>query len=137
VERVTGFDHVAITVADIDESCDFYRDVLGARHVNEYVVDGRVAIRQIAVGDAVLSVHRLGNGLDLVAHRPTAGAADICMRWSANIESAVLLLQERGIEIIEGPAPRTTADGASSQSVYFRDPDGNLLELMAESSSRT
>jgi catechol 2,3-dioxygenase-like lactoylglutathione lyase family enzyme len=128
---VTGIDHVAIAAADLEASCHFYRTLFGARQLAECEPNGKVAVRQIALGGAVLSVHQAGNGLDLVARRPTVGAADICQRWSGSIESAASLLHECGIEIIEGPTPRRTADGLPSQSVYFRDPDGNLLELMA------
>jgi catechol 2,3-dioxygenase-like lactoylglutathione lyase family enzyme len=128
---IVGIDHVAITVADLERSCDFYRALFGARTVREAVADGRVAVRQILLGDALLSMHQAGNGLDLVAARPTVGAADLCFRWDGTIESAIAYLHDHGIAMVEGPVPRQTADGRSSQSVYFRDPDGNLLELMA------
>jgi catechol 2,3-dioxygenase-like lactoylglutathione lyase family enzyme len=128
---IVGIDHVAITVADLDASCAFYGDLFGAAPVAEVVIDGRVAVRQIVFGGALLSIHQAGNGHPLVARRPTVGAADICFRWGGSIESAVALLGTHGLAIIEGPTPRRTADGLPSQSVYFRDPDGNLLELMA------
>jgi catechol 2,3-dioxygenase-like lactoylglutathione lyase family enzyme len=79
----------------------------------------------------VLSIHQAGNGLGLVAKRPTIGGADFCWRWDGKIDSALALLTEHGIDVIDGPSPRRTADGLPSDSVYFRDPDGNLLELMA------
>jgi hypothetical protein len=91
--------------------------LFGAQHVAEYAPNGKVAVRQIALGGAVLSVHQAGNGLDLVARRPTVGAADVCLRWSGSIESAASLLHERGIEIIEGPTPRRTAACQASQCI--------------------
>ena len=132
---IKGFDHVAITVADLEATCGWYGDLFGARPVNEHVVDGKVLVRQIAMGGALLSVHQSGNGVELVADQPTVGAADVCFRWQGDIGSAVALLQRRGIALVEGPTPRRTADGLPSQSVYFRDPDGNLLELMAPNSN--
>jgi catechol 2,3-dioxygenase-like lactoylglutathione lyase family enzyme len=129
--RIIGIDHVAITVSDMEASCAFYRDLFGARTVNEYAPKGKTLLRQIAIGDAQFSIHQAGNGVSLVAQWPTVGAADICLRWSSSIENAVALLRGRRIEIIEGPTPRRTADGLPSQSVFFRDPDGNLLEIMA------
>lgn len=132
---IKGFDHVAVTVADMETTCRWYGELFGAQPVEEHAVAGRVLVRQIAIGDALLSVHQSGNGVELVAKRPTVGAADICLRWDGAIESAVALLREHGIEIIEGPTPRRTADGLPSSSVFFRDPDGNLLELMAADSS--
>jgi catechol 2,3-dioxygenase-like lactoylglutathione lyase family enzyme len=131
MEQVRGIDHVAITVTDLESCCEFYRTLFGAHTIAEHASDGKIAVRQIALGDAVLSVHQAGNGWELVARRPTVGAADFCLRWGGPIETAVSLLREHGIAIVEGPAPRRTADGLPSQSVYFRDPDGNLLELMA------
>jgi hypothetical protein len=40
-------------------------------------------------------------------------------------------LEGKGVEVVAGPVRRTTADGRPSMSVYFRDGDGNLLELMS------
>jgi catechol 2,3-dioxygenase-like lactoylglutathione lyase family enzyme len=129
--RIGGFDHVAVTVADLDATCRFYTDLFGAETVREVVRDGRVGVRQIRFGGALLSVHQTGNGYDLVARRPTVGAADLCLRWDGPIADAAGLLRAHGIAIVEGPVPRRTAASAPSQSVYFRDPDGNLMELMA------
>jgi catechol 2,3-dioxygenase-like lactoylglutathione lyase family enzyme len=128
---ISGIDHVAITVADLEATCAFYGHLFGARTVGEVAPNGTVEVRQIALGGAVLSIHQSGNGRTLVARRPTVGAADICLRWEGGIDSAVALLREHGLAIVEGPAPRRTADGRPSHSVYVRDPDGNLLELMA------
>jgi catechol 2,3-dioxygenase-like lactoylglutathione lyase family enzyme len=133
--RVIGIDHVAITVSDMEASCAFYHDLFGAQAVNEYAPDGKVLVRQIAMGGAQFSLHQSGNGVVLVARVPTVGAADICLRWGDRIESAVALLRERGIEVIDGPTPRRTADGLPSRSVFFHDLDGNLLELMAADSA--
>ncbi|VTM94325.1 Uncharacterised protein [Raoultella planticola] len=47
------------------------------------------------------------------------------------MDSAINLLKENNIEIIHGPVPRTTSSHQPAQSIFFRDPDGNLLELMA------
>jgi catechol 2,3-dioxygenase-like lactoylglutathione lyase family enzyme len=128
---IKGLDHVAITVANMEATCGWYGRLFGGRQINEHAEGGKVLVRQIAIGGAMLSVHQSGNGLELVAKLPTVGAADICFRWNGDIESAVALLHRHGVEIIEGPTPRRTADGLPSRSVYFRDPDGNLLELMA------
>jgi catechol 2,3-dioxygenase-like lactoylglutathione lyase family enzyme len=133
--QVVGIDHVAITVADMDVACSFYQRLFGAKTVFQHAPADKVLVRQIAIGSAVLSIHQAGNGLDLVAKRPTIGGADFCWRWAGNIESAMALLTEHGIEVIDGPSPRRTADGLPSDSVYFRDPDGNLLELMAARSN--
>jgi hypothetical protein len=96
-------------------------------------VPGRIfnLVRQIALGGALLSIHQVGSGLDLVVKHPTVGGADICLRWSGGVESAVELLRQHEIPNVDGPSPRRTADGLPAHSIYFRDPDGNLVELMA------
>src|SRR3954452_22452227 len=113
MSQVTGIDHVAITVADLEAACAFYCNLLGAQPVNEYAPNGKVLVRQILMGGAQFSIHQAGNGVALVAGHPTVGAADICLRWGGSVESAVTLLRERGIEIIEGPTSRRTGDQAS------------------------
>jgi catechol 2,3-dioxygenase-like lactoylglutathione lyase family enzyme len=129
--HVLGIDHIAFAARDLEATCAFYDRLFGARTRREYAPQGKSLVRQIALGGALLSIHQAGNGLDLVATQPTVGGADICLRWSGTVESAAELLHQHGIAIIDGPSPRRTADGLPALSVYFRDPDGNLLELMA------
>ncbi|MEZ2454211.1 VOC family protein, partial [Raoultella planticola] len=124
-------DHVAITVEDLDASFCFYDRLFRAKIHAEYAPDGKLLVRQIALGDIVLSIHQINNGVDLVAKRPTTGSADLCFRWGGTMDSAINLLKENNIEIIHGPVPRTTSSHQPAQSIFFRDPDGNLLELMA------
>jgi catechol 2,3-dioxygenase-like lactoylglutathione lyase family enzyme len=129
---LAGIDHVAITVADLEKTCAFYAALFGAEVWRDYKPDGRPALRVIMIGGgARLSVHQAGNGLDLVAAKPTPGSVDICFRWAGTIDAAANLLRSHDIEIIDGPSPRQTADAKAAHSVYFRDPDGNLIELMA------
>jgi len=131
--HILGIDHVAFAVRDLDATCAFYDRLFSARTHLDYAPQGRSLVRQIALGGALLSIHQAGNGLDLVAQHPTIGGADICLCWSGTVDSAIDLLRRHGIPLVDGPSPRRTADGLAAQSVYFRDPDGNLLELMAAS----
>ena len=131
MNRIKGIDHIAITVSDLEAACDFYDRLFGAQTRVNHAPHGTPLVRQIALGGALLSIHQAGNGIELVAKAPTIGSADICFRWEGGIASAVAMLHEHGVEIIEGPVPRRTADGSPSQSIYFRDLDANLIELMA------
>jgi catechol 2,3-dioxygenase-like lactoylglutathione lyase family enzyme len=128
---VLGFDHVAITVADIQKACEFYVRVLDGRVEADYQVNGKTIVRRVVIGGAVLNIHQEGNGVDLVARRPTPGSADLCFRWNGSVQKAVARLQNAGIAIIAGPVPRLSSDATEGQSVYFVDPDGNLIELLA------
>jgi catechol 2,3-dioxygenase-like lactoylglutathione lyase family enzyme len=121
-------DHVVIAVSDWDVSNRFYVEVLGAELI-PFAKPPRVAYR---IGDTQLNVH--GPGLDFssnVARLPVApGNSDLCFVWDGDPATAVAHLEERGVEIELGPVPRTGAAGPGT-SVYFRDPDGSLLELIA------
>jgi catechol 2,3-dioxygenase-like lactoylglutathione lyase family enzyme len=130
--QLAGFDHVAITANDLEAFCAFYGRLFGMHLHREIKQDGKVLVRQIIIGGGVkLSVHQAGNGISLVARKPTPGSADFCMSWSEPIASAIELLKREGISIVNGPSPKRTREGLDAQSVYFIDPDGNLVELMA------
>jgi catechol 2,3-dioxygenase-like lactoylglutathione lyase family enzyme len=125
-------DHVAITVADVERTTQFYDRLFGAEVPFDHAPDGRTLVRTVIVGGGVrINVHQQGNGIDLVADRPTPGSVDICFRFGGTIAEAQGLLQAHAIPIIEGPSPRIDSEGNQAQSVYFKDPDGNLVELMA------
>lgn len=125
-------DHVAITVADVEATTRFYDKLFGAEVPFDHAPQGRTLVRTVIVGGGVrLNVHQQGNGIDLVAALPTPGSVDICFRFGGTIKEAEALLTDNDIEIIEGPSPRIDNEGNQAQSVYFKDPDGNLVELMA------
>ncbi len=129
---IGGIDHVVVMARDIEASLGFYRDLLGGETRNETAFrEGRVAVIPVVLGGAVVNLQRLGEPAYIVASRIESGAVDVCFRWRDTIDAAVAFLDARGIEIIEGPAPRQAADGLWGQSVYFRDPDGNLLEFLS------
>jgi catechol 2,3-dioxygenase-like lactoylglutathione lyase family enzyme len=121
-------DHVVIGVSDWERSNAFYRDVLGAELIDKG--DGSAA-RHYRFGDQQLGVH--GPGMDPypIADRPAEpGGADICLAWDGPIEEAIRHLQRHDVEILEGPVKRYGARG-EGLSVYFRDPDGSLLEFIS------
>lgn len=125
-------DHVAITVADSELSTQFYDRLFGAEVPFDHAPNGRSLVRSVIVGGGVqLNIHQAGNGIELVAGKPTPGSVDICFRFGGTIDDAEALLKRNGVAIVEGPVPRTDNQGNPAQSVYFHDPDGNLIELMA------
>ena len=121
-----NLDHVVISVSDWARTNAFYRDVLGAELVE--VAPGQVAYR---FGDQQLNVHGPGSEPFPVAQeRVRPGNSDLCFVWPGPVEEAVAHLEQHGVEIEVGPAERRGARG-SGRSVYFRDPDGSLLELIS------
>jgi catechol 2,3-dioxygenase-like lactoylglutathione lyase family enzyme len=124
-------DHVVIAVSDWERSNAFYRDVLGAEVVE--LDRGRYAYR---IGGQQLNVHGPGATPQPRARTPVApGNSDLCLEWPGPIAGAVAHLERHGVEIEVGPDERSGARGGGT-SVYFRDPDGSLLELISYESAR-
>jgi catechol 2,3-dioxygenase-like lactoylglutathione lyase family enzyme len=121
-------DHSIVAVSDWETSNRFYRDVVGAQLV-QHGEPPRVAYR---LGDTQLNVH--GPGVDLssnVAKLPVQpGNSDLCFVWPGPIEGATAHLARHGIQVETGPVTRLGARGEGI-SVYFRDPDGSLLEFIS------
>ena len=118
-------DHVVIAVTDRRRSDAFYRDVLGAEVIER---DGRAFYR---VGDQQLNVHAAGVSTAAEARIPVApGGSDLCFEWPGRIADAVAHLERMRVAIETGPLLRQGARGQGT-SVYFRDPDGSLLELIS------
>lgn len=128
---ISGIDHLAITCSDADASIAFYERVLGAKQLfPERWAAGEMPIAILNVGANNLSIHRAERPVDPKATHPTPGAVDLCFRWEGPIDSAIEHLGSQGVEVIVGPVPRIASDSSSAVSVYFRDPDGNLLEFL-------
>ncbi|MCH2185372.1 VOC family protein [Myxococcota bacterium] len=128
---VRGLDHLAITVVDMDSTLSFYKRVLGAHtHYEELFKRGEIPVVILKLGESRISVHLANSPALPHARIPQPGSGDICFRWEGTIQQAQSQLETEGVEVIEGPVSRPAADGQPGQSVYFRDPDGNLLELL-------
>jgi catechol 2,3-dioxygenase-like lactoylglutathione lyase family enzyme len=121
--RLERLDHLVLTVADVDQTLDFYGRVLGMEPVTFGA--GRRALR---FGPHKINLHQAGNEIDPKAARPTPGSADLCLVSATPIEEVLRHLVGCGVPIEEGPVARTGAQGPIT-SVYFRDPDGNLIEV--------
>jgi catechol 2,3-dioxygenase-like lactoylglutathione lyase family enzyme len=121
-----ALDHVVIAVSEWERSNAFYRDVLGVEVAEvEY---GRYAY--VLPDGRRLNVHGPGSTPQPRAADPVRpGNSDLCFVWEGDAASAAAHLEEHGVEIELSPVPRTGAAGPGT-SVYFRDPDGSLLELI-------
>jgi catechol 2,3-dioxygenase-like lactoylglutathione lyase family enzyme len=118
-------DHCVIHVSDWERSNAFYRDVIGAEVVP------RGAGFAYRFGDCQLNCHGPGVKAEPVARLPVApGNSDVCFEWDGPIADAVAHLLRAKVPIELGPIARNGAKG-SGTSVYFRDPDGSLMEFLS------
>lgn len=120
---MSGIDHFVLTVRSVEATCDFYSNVLGME-VEEFG-GGRRALK---FGRQKINLHQAGKEFEPKAEKPTPGSGDFCLVTSVSLKRVVEHLSSCGVEIVEGPVQRTGATG-SIESVYFRDPDGNLVEV--------
>src|SRR5215211_660302 len=119
-------DHYVIHVSERRRSNTFYREVLGAELVGE--PDGVAMYR---FGEQQLNVHGPGLEPAPVARLPVQpGGSDLCFVWPGSIEAAIDHLRAHQVDVELGPVRRQGARGEGT-SVYFRDPDGSLLELIS------
>lgn len=120
---IDSLDHLVLTVHSIDATVAFYTEVLGMEAVQFGA--GRWALR---FGAQKINLHEVGREFEPKAARPTPGSADLCFISSVPLDAVAARLRGAGIALIEGPVPRTGATGPL-RSIYFRDPDGNLIEV--------
>ena len=127
---IKAIDHWVIVAGDLQRTLSFY-ERLGFTIAWE-PRPGRPDMATLRINDAQkINVH----GPDaparpgyLGARRPAVGGADFCLEWEGTVDEVLALLARNGIELEAGPGLRTCARGPST-SVYFRDPDDNLVEL--------
>ncbi|MFC3494776.1 VOC family protein [Glycomyces rhizosphaerae] len=121
--RIDRLDHLVLTVADIEATLDFYSRVLGMEAVK--FGEGRTAL---AFGRSKINLHQAGREFEPKALRPVPGSADLCLITTDPLPQVITELNAQDVQIEEGPVQRTGATGPIL-SVYFRDPDQNLIEV--------
>jgi catechol 2,3-dioxygenase-like lactoylglutathione lyase family enzyme len=120
---VDRIDHLVLTVFDLERTLDFYGRVLGMQPIT--FAGGR---RGLAFGRQKLNLHQAGREFEPKALKPTPGSIDLCFATESPVAEVIAHLASCGVAIAEGPVKKTGALGPM-MSVYFRDPDGNLVEV--------
>jgi catechol 2,3-dioxygenase-like lactoylglutathione lyase family enzyme len=121
--RIDRIDHFVITARDVGKTAEFYSRVLGMEVVS--FAGGRTAL---TFGRQKINLHQAGEEVVPHARTPQVGGADFCLIADGKIEEIAAHIEACGVEIEIAPSPRTGATGPIT-SVYFRDPDGNLVEV--------
>jgi catechol 2,3-dioxygenase-like lactoylglutathione lyase family enzyme/ribosome-associated toxin RatA of RatAB toxin-antitoxin module len=125
--RISEIDHIVLTVKDIERTCEFYRRVMGMEVIT--FGENRKALK---FGGRKINLHVAGNSYSPMAENPLPGSADMCFIVHLTPEEVIKELKSKGVAAELGPVERAGAEGRIS-SVYFRDPDGNLIELASYS----
>src|SRR3954466_8163630 len=123
IMEIDRIDHLVLTVRDIENTCAFYTGTLGMKVVNFGA--GRKAL---AFGSQKINLHQQGKEFEPKADCPKPGSADFCLITSVPMRQVITHLQASAVGLIEGPVKRTGAVG-TLLSVFFRDPDLNLVEV--------
>jgi len=120
---IDRLDHFVLTTAQPDAVIRFYTEVLGMKA--EIFGQGRLALK---FGCQKINVHVRGREYEPKAQAPGIGTLDFCFIAAVPLEDVIASLDKHNITIIEGPCTKTGAMGPI-RSVYFRDPDFNLVEV--------
>lgn len=121
--RIDRLDHLVLTVASIEDTARFYETVLGMRRVT--FKGGRTALR---FGQQKINLHQAGHEFEPKSRVPTPGSGDLCFISPTPMDQMLEHLRDCGVTVEEGPVERSGAEHPI-RSVYFRDPDGNLVEV--------
>ena len=121
---IDRLDHFVLTTAQPDETIRFYTEVLGMK-LETFREGKRLALK---FGRQKINIHVKGQEYEPKAHVPGVGTLDFCFIASVPLEQVIERLKKNKVAIIEGPCIKTGAMG-QIRSVYFRDPDLNLVEV--------
>lgn len=125
--KVASLDHLVMTVADLDATIRFYRNVLGMEAQQFRPADGSTRWA-LSFGQQKINLHQAGAEFEPKAARALPGSADLCFLTETPLDDWQTHLTQHGQTIESGPVPRTGATGPIL-SIYLRDPDGNLIEI--------
>lgn len=121
--QIKSIDHLVLTVKDIAKTVEFYTTILGMQ--KEIFKQNRVALK---FGSQKINLHQLGAEFEPKAYNVKEGSADLCFITQTSVTDFKAHIENLGVKVIEGPVKRTGAMGEIN-SIYVRDPDGNLIEI--------
>jgi catechol 2,3-dioxygenase-like lactoylglutathione lyase family enzyme len=120
-------DHIVLTVDDIETTTRFYERALGFQREAFSGPDGQPRFA-LKFGRQKINLQDRNTVTPTKAQRPTFGSGDFCLIAAVPLDTVLAHLEAQGIPVEAGPVPRQGAVG-KLRSLYFRDPDGNLVEV--------
>ena len=125
--KVTGLDHLVLTISYIAATVAFYQGILGMVPQVFKAADGNTHT-SLSFGTQKMNLHAVDNTFKPNAHSPTTGSTDLCLLVDSPLDEWINHLKSQKVDIIDGPVSRSGARGAIT-SIYLRDPDLNLIEV--------
>jgi catechol 2,3-dioxygenase-like lactoylglutathione lyase family enzyme len=120
-------DHIVLTVNDIEATTQFYERALGFEREFFRGPEGQPR-HALKFGNVKINLQDRATETPTKARVPTFGSGDFCLISAVPVDEVLAHLKAQGVEIEAGPVARRGAMGPI-RSVYFRDPDGNLVEI--------
>ncbi|MBZ9965159.1 VOC family protein [Mesorhizobium sp. BR1-1-2] len=120
---IAGIDHFVLTVRSVEASCAFYQRVLGLKRLDE-----PERPTALLFGNQKINLHEIGRTFEPKAKAPTPGSGDFCLVAATPLADIRASLDANGVAVEVGPVERSGARGRM-MSIYFRDPDDNLVEV--------
>lgn len=117
---ISHIDHLVLTVTDIEASVRFYTQVLQLEAIT--FGNGRKALK---FGNQKINLQLLGQE---TRNRAAVGSGDVCLITHWPLAQVIERLRQHNVSLVEGPVQKSGATGAI-ESVYFLDPDQNLIEV--------
>lgn len=130
ITKAKSLDHLVLTVKDLDATLEFYTKVLGMQHTSfPAATDPSITRHALNFGMQKINLHQSGKEFEPKAQHVQVGSGDLCFLVEDSVDDVLKRLKENGVAVLEGGrvVERAGAQGML-QSVYVRDPDGNLIE---------
>jgi catechol 2,3-dioxygenase-like lactoylglutathione lyase family enzyme len=137
MEQLRRVDHLVLVARDVERTVHFYTDVLGGKaHQLTDFQSGAALYPSVGFGDWKINIHPVATRANPRASNPSPGTADFCLWFDGPVAEALRRLRCCNVAVEFGPTPQECAGGWAT-SIYFRDPDGCLVELACTPEGRS
>jgi catechol 2,3-dioxygenase-like lactoylglutathione lyase family enzyme len=127
---IKAIDHLVLTITDAAATRRFYETGLGMTWTTFETAEGETR-EALTFGSQKINIHHQGREFEPKATHPTPGSADLCLLTDTPVLEVADHMAMLGYPLLEGPTPKTGAVGPLT-SIYYKDPDGNLIEISNE-----